>query len=413
MMNRSKRIAGLGLTMLGALLLGGCGLFGGAKNTRPPTALKPIKTSLEVKHLWTASIGNGNGGYFLHLHPYIDGAHLYAADQAGRVVAFDSKSGRRQWSIKTGDKLVSGISGGGGMLFVGTQNGRVLGISIKQHGVIWQAQLSSEVMALSRPSQGEIVVHTNDGKLYALDTTTGNVLWAHGTQAPNLILRGKAQPLITSGTVIAGFADGRLAAYSLDTGAQLWQVTVAQPTGASELQRLVDVDGHLALSPSGNTVYAASYNGRVVAVQTSNGQLLWSHRMSSYAGLALGPKTVFVTDGSSDIWALDRNSGASLWRQSALHFREATAPSVVGNYVVVGDYAGYLQWMSASNGALIARERVDSAGIQARPVVVGHTVYVQGAGGQLAAYRVVGTVSKGHSGGLGGSASSQTGGFPF
>ena len=411
-MSRPARIAGLVLALLGTLLLGGCGIFGGAKNTRPPTALQPVKTTLSVERLWTSSVGNGNGGYFLHLHPYVSGDRLYAADHAGTVAAYALKDGRRQWSVDTGHKLVGGVSGGSGMLFVGAQDGMVLGVSLKQRGVVWQTQLSSEVMALSNVSEGEIVAHTNDGKLYAIDTATGNVLWSHASEPPNLILRGKSQPVIDAGNVITGLSNGKLASFSLNTGAQLWQLTVGVPRGASELQRLVDVDGRIALSNSGNTVYAASYNGRVVAAQTSGGQLIWSHKMSSYAGLALGPNAVFVTDADSDIWALDRNSGASLWKQDALHFREVTTPVVVGDYILVGDYAGYLQWLSARDGSLVAREHVAGGAIQATPVVVGDRVYVQGAGGQLVAYRVLGPsdkVGKSRSS----SSSNAVGGFNF
>ncbi|MEJ2654707.1 MAG: outer membrane protein assembly factor BamB [Acidihalobacter sp.] len=413
-MSRAARIVTLATVLLGALSLGGCGIFGGAQNTRPPAALAPIKTTLRVDHLWTSSIGNGNGGYFLHLRPYVSGKLLYAADHAGTVAAYALKDGRQQWSVKTGHKLVGGVVGGDGMLFVGTQDGMVLGISLKQRGLVWQTQLSSEVMALSGVSEGTIVAHTNDGKLFAIDTTTGNVLWSHGSEPPNLILRGKSRPVIDSGNVIAGFSSGKLAAFSLDTGAQLWELQVGEARGASELQRLVDVDGCIVLSDSGNTVYAASYNGRVVAAQTANGQLEWSHKMSSYAGLALGPNAVFVSDADSDIWALDRSNGASLWKQDALHFREVTAPTVVAGYVVVGDYAGYLQWLSSSDGSLVAREQVGGGAIQVAPVAVGDTIYVQTAGGRLSAYRVLGPSDKANSSNPdGGSSSTKVGGFNF
>ncbi|APZ43070.1 outer membrane protein assembly factor BamB [Acidihalobacter ferrooxydans] len=393
--------------LLGVGLLAGCG---GAQNTRPPNVLHPIKTELAIKRLWSVNVGThpapsptgeyvgdtyggGNGGYFLHLHPYVSGPNIYAATYSGLVVAYARKNGHQLWTVDTGHKLVGGVSGGDGMLFVGAQDGKVIGISLKQRGVIWQTQLSSEVMALSEAGQGEVVAHTNDGNLFALDVTTGNVVWSHTTEAPNLILRGKSQPLLVGGTVIAGFANGKLGAFSLASGTELWRLTVAVPQGASKLQRLVDVDGHIALSDSGNTVYAASYNGRVVAAQTSNGQLLWSHPMSSYAGLTVGDGQVFVTGANSDIWALDRSTGAVMWKQDALHFRELTAPALVdGKYLVVGDYAGYLQWLSASDGSILAREEVDSRGIQAAPVVVGNTVYVQAVHGNLAAYRVLGPV---------------------
>ena len=66
-----------------------------------------------------------------------------------------------------------------------------------------------------------------------------------------------------------------------------------------------------------------------------------------------------------------------------------TAPAVVGNYLVLGDYAGYVHWLMAAEGTLVARQQLDKKGIQAAPIVYGNTVYIQGAGGTLAAYRLV------------------------
>lgn len=391
-MRYPSRFVSLAVLSMSVVLLGGCGIFGGEKNTRPPAQLQPIKTSLVVKQLWSVQVGNGNGGYFLHLHPYVANGTVYAADHDGMVAAYSAKNGRQLWSVETGHKLVGGVSGGDGLIYVGGQDGALIGISLKQHAVAWKTQLSSGVISLSEAHQGEIVVHANDGKLYALDVATGNVVWTYSSQAPNLILRGKSRPIISGNDVVAGFSNGKLAAFSLSSGTQLWQLTVGSPRGASALDRLVDIDGRVAVSDG--MVYAASYNGRAVAAQLDGGQLLWAHRISSYAGLALNSNAVFVTGADSDIWALDRNDGASLWKQDALHFREVTAPAVVGQYVVVGDYAGYLQWLSVKDGSLVAREQVDSDGIQAEPVVVGDTVFVQGVGGTLAAYQAVGPTDK-------------------
>ncbi len=383
---RTLSLAGL---LLGILGLTACG---GPQNTRPPAALQPIKTSLQVHQLWSTHIGDGNGGYFIHLHPYVSGKTLYAADHAGIVAAYSLANGSQIWRMATKHKLVGGVSGGGGMLFVGAQDGKILGISLKSRSIVWKTQLSSEVMSVSEAALGEVLAHTNDGGLYAIDVSTGNILWSHHRQIPNLILRGKNQPLVVgSSTVLSGFSNGKLAAYSLSSGAPLWQVIVGEPSGVGALQQLVDVDGKIAVSASGDTIYAAGYHGRAIAVQSSNGQILWSHPMSSYAGVAANSSAVFVAASNSDIWALDRANGASLWKQDALHYRVVTAPSVVGErYVVVGDYAGYLQWLSASDGRIVAREHVGSGGIQAAPIVVGDSVFVQTAGGTLAAYRIAG-----------------------
>ncbi|WP_197495665.1 outer membrane protein assembly factor BamB [Acidihalobacter yilgarnensis] len=381
-----RQAAVAGLVVISSLVLGGCSLFETPVNTRPPAPLAPIKSSLAVKQVWSASLGSGNRGYLLRLQPWVSGGVLYAADQAGKLYAFKAASGDHLWSVKIGQHLTAGVSGGEGMLFLGTQNGNVVAVSIKTHGVIWRTQLGSEVMAISKPAQGEVVIHTNAGKVIALDVSTGNIIWNQGIESPNLILRGKTAPVISGNTVVTGFSTGQIAAFSLSDGTPLWQLTVAEPRGASELQRMVDVSGRIDVIDG--VVFAASYHGRVVAATLGKGQLLWSHPMSSYVGLAVGTHAVYVTDSHSAIWALDLATGASLWKQSALRFREATVPVIDGDYLVVGDYQGYLHWLSLQNGAFVARKHLTDSPIDAPPVVVGHDLYVQAADGTLAMYRI-------------------------
>ena len=112
--------------------------------------------------------------------------------------------------------------------------------------------------------------------------------------------------------------------------------------------------------------------------------------MSSSAGLSVDFQRVYVTDKDSNVWALDRDSGGSMWRQDKLYKRNLTAPVPVEDFVATGDFEGYLHLIDASDGELAARIRVDSDGVLTRPLVEGGVLYVYGNGGTLAAYRVAG-----------------------
>lgn len=386
MQGNVRRLIAACLIISSGSILGGCSLFEKPVNTRPPKPLKPIKTTLHVKKMWSVSLGSGNGGYLLRLHPWVDQGIVYAVDQAGDVYAVKASNGDRLWSLQTHKYLTSGVSGGDGKLFVGTQKGNVVGLSIKNRKILWQTHLNSEVMAISKPAQGEVIAHTNAGDLVAIDVSTGNIVWSQGVQSPKLILRGKTRPVISGTTVLSGFSTGRLSAFNISDGSPVWQLHVAQPSGASELQQMVDISNHIAVVDG--VVFASSYHGKIIAATLGKGQKLWSHPMSSYAGLTVGSKAVYVSDSHSDIWALDIGTGASLWKQSALHFRQLTAPVIVDNALVVGDYEGYLHWLALNNGKFIARKHVTDSAIEVPPVVKGHNLYVQAANGVLAKYTV-------------------------
>jgi len=86
--------------------------------------------------------------------------------------------------------------------------------------------------------------------------------------------------------------------------------------------------------------------------------------------------------------ALERQSGTQLWRQEALRLRDVTAPTRFANTLVVGDYQGYVHWLSPDNGDFLARERAAGQRISGAPLVVGQNVYVQGDDGTVAAFTV-------------------------
>ena len=99
---------------------------------------------------------------------------------------------------------------------------------------------------------------------------------------------------------------------------------------------------------------------------------------------------VYITDQNSNVWALTRDSGATVWKQDGLLNRAVTTPAPFNNYIVVGDYEGYVHLLSRYDGSIAGRVRVDSAGIRARPLVVDDTLYVYGNSGKLAAYALAG-----------------------
>jgi outer membrane protein assembly factor BamB len=162
------------------------------------------------------------------------------------------------------------------------------------------------------------------------------------------------------------------------------EARVAAAKGTSELERMVDIDSEPVIMDG--VIYVASFQGQLAAIQMATGRLLWSRDISSYAGFSVDNSSVYVTDDESNITAFDRYSGTILWKQEKLNGRAATAPAVIGDYIVAGDMEGYLHWMSRQDGHFVARNQVSDKRIIAAPVVAGRIVYVFDTDGELAAY---------------------------
>jgi outer membrane protein assembly factor BamB len=229
-----------------------------------------------------------------------------------------------------------------------------------------------------------VIARTVDGRLQALSAADGSVRWTVEEIVPRLSLRGTAMPILTGEAVVAGFDNGKLVAVDVNTGDTLWNVTIDSPTGRTELDRLADIDAPAAAS--GKDVFVAGFQGRVAMLDMDNGQIWWAKDASSYRGFGLDERVMYLTNANGLVTALRRTDGNQQWEQAALRQRGLTAPAVVGESLVVGDYEGYLHWLSKVDGSVQARAKTDGERITNAPQVAEGRVYVQTDGGKLIAF---------------------------
>jgi len=380
------------LLLLGSLsLVGGCtalgNLFDSSDNTTEPAELVDFEPIIKVRTVWQRRVGSGAGKLFLKLRPAVDGERVYAATRGGRVRAFDARTGESIWDTDTDSPLSGGPGVGDGLVLLGTSDGEVIALGEKDGEIKWRTRVSSEVLSSPVAQGGIAVARTIDGKLFGLNTDDGTRLWVYDRTTPVLTLRGTSSPVLAGGAAVAGFDNGQVVAITLSNGQPLWETRVAVPRGRTELERMVDIDADPVIE--GNTVYAVTYQGQVAALELFSGKVIWRRDMSSYAGLGVDAENVYVTDESSNVWALQRSNSASMWRQAKLEARRVSPPAVFGRYVVVGDLEGYLHWLRKDDGQFVARVKVDSDAIIAAPVATPFALYVYGSGGDLTALQVV------------------------
>jgi outer membrane protein assembly factor BamB len=373
----------IGLLAVLLVTLSACG--GRSKDTsEPPAELTSFEPTLDVRRLWSGKVGGGSERLRLGLRPATDGARIYAGAYDGQVASLDAGTGRKLWSVKTDLPLTAGPGFGDGVLAFGTADGDLVVFDAASGAERWRQAIGSEVLASPAIGSNVIAVRTVDGRLRGFSVGNGSTLWAVEQNLPALTLRGNTAPRVSGTLVVSGFNNGRVGAYELASGDAAWEVAIANPTGRTELERLVDVSAGLQVV--GNDVYVVGYQGRAVGIDLATGVVLWQQELSSYSGLGADFNNVYVTSDLDAVVALTRAGGTQVWRQEALRLRDLTAPTRYANTLVVGDFEGYLHWLSPDDGSFLARERAAGERISAAPLVVGENVYVQGDDGTVAAF---------------------------
>lgn len=372
------------IPLLPLLLLAGCGGVNVLEAT-DPAAVEVAGEGVAVERVWSASVG-GAGELRRRLEPALSDETLYAAGSEGALAAFEAKSGDTVWRQEVADHSLSGGPAvGEGVVAIGTRGGEVLGFDATNGEAVWQASVSSVVLAPAAIGQGNVVVRTNDGRVFALEADSGERRWLYDRSVPPLTLRGHSSPVLVKGGVLAGFDNGRLVALKLADGTPAWEATVAVPSGGTDLQRMVDIDGDPRVD--GSSVFATSYQGRAVGLALGDGSIAWTRDISSYNSVGLDGDKLYVSDSDSRVWALDRSNGATVWRQDELNDLQLTAPRRHGEYLVVGGSDGYLYWLAPDDGSIVARREIGGTRIVVAPLVSGPWLYVQTAGGEVVALK--------------------------
>ncbi len=389
-MTRAERSRGKRLIpVVIGLMLTGCSwvtdYLAGEENLTPPTPLTDITPRVTVRKLWETDIGDGAGKESVRLAPALCAGRLYVAALDGEVSAYDAAGGSLIWRQDSKAPVSSATACTDELVLFGTSDARLIALNASDGAPRWEAGLSSEVLSTPRVDDGIVVARSVDGRLHGLDAASGERRWVHDRSTPTLTLRGASSPLVVDGRVIAGFDNGKLAALALADGKPGWETTIAVPYGRTEIERLVDIDADPA--EANGVVYVSSFQGQAAAVDAASGRLLWVREQSAHAGLALDAGNVYISDDESRVWALAQDGGSALWKQESLVGRRLTAPAVQGDHIVVGDFEGYLHWLSRDDGQFVARERADSDGFSAAPIVVDGTLYTLGRSGELAAWR--------------------------
>ena len=378
-----------------------------------PTELQVFRPALPVKLVWSRQLNAVTERYENRLDPVeIDGV-IYLAEPEGRIVAHDAANGRMLWEILLEVGITGGVGKAKDAILLGTEDAEVIAMDLKDGHIKWTAKVSSEIMAPPKMIDDLVIIYSVDGVVTAINSVSGNRVWVSHNAVPSLSLYGTSIPLIADDMVITGHANGKLVALDIRSGKKIWETTIAVPRGRSELARIVDLDSGMTLL--NGVIYVASYQGQLAAVDQKSGQINWVRELSSYQDIEIADSHIYIIDIKSQVWALDIQSGATLWRQDKLKGRYVTSPVVQNEYVIVGDFEGFVHWLSREDGHMLARQNLELAktaayisgsvyldddsevgdidfkviaGILATPLVVYNMVYVLDKGGVLAAYRV-------------------------
>jgi outer membrane protein assembly factor BamB len=383
-MRITRKLVGVGVLalMTGCSTLSSLNPFSSKPKGNQPAPLVELKGSMAVRTAWKLDIGKSQS---YHFSPAVAGNTVLVAGADGAIARVDAASGKQIWRINAGMPLTAGVGTDGNLVVVGGAKGMLLAYDIDGKA-LWKQQLSSEILSSPVVAQGIVVARSIDNRIVGFDASNGDKKWTVQRTAPPLTLRLAPGMVVADKDVIVAQPGGKLASLILATGAPRWEIEVGVAKGATELERVTDIGGTPVVFE--NDVCAVSYQGRVGCFDLATGSARWTRDLSSEVGVAGDQRFIFAADDKGSLLAFNRDGGASAWKNDKLSYRRLSTPVSYGRAVAVGDYQGFVHFLSREDGTFLARAATDGSPLVGAPQVAGSNLIFQTQNGTVTAIAV-------------------------
>ncbi|MFW5758117.1 MAG: PQQ-binding-like beta-propeller repeat protein, partial [Bacteroidota bacterium] len=243
---------------------------------------------------------------------------IILGDTKGILWALDASSGKQSWSVRTEGPVLSTPLIHDGHVFTGSGSNAFLKIDANTGDIIWSFEEVNGLMQAKAAVYENYIVFTSwDTHVYCLDNKTGALLWKWNNDRPvSLLSPGNVVPVIQNETVFIVAPDRKMTALDLKTGKQIWRTgkhQVRESMGISYTDELVFAklmnDSILAVNTQNrefesawvidagfgydhnpcpliqmnNTLFAATKNGVIMAVNIREQTVQWKYKVSNSA----------------------------------------------------------------------------------------------------------------------------------
>lgn len=203
---------------------------------------------------------------------YADGL-LYIGNYAGEVIALSANNGKEVWRKQLKGEVSSVPQTNGEVVAVQTMNGKLFVLDAKTGADMWFFESPPPVLTL-RGSAAPLVTDSAifagfaNGRLMAFNPSNGLILWEQRMALPkgrselDRMVDIHATPLIKDGILFVGTYQGRISAVARGTGGSVW-----------------GVDGSTSenLAASDDKLFVSQSDGKVVAYSLTSGEQLWQN----------------------------------------------------------------------------------------------------------------------------------------
>ncbi|UIJ44699.1 PQQ-binding-like beta-propeller repeat protein [Sphingomonas cannabina] len=231
-------------------------------------------------------------------------------------------------------------------------------------------------------------------------------IWRAQIPGGDTRVRLAAAPTVDGGKLFVMDTEGAVHAFDANTGAKLWTVeTAAAGKDKKEAKKNARARFGGGASAEGGKVFATNGLGDVVALDASNGAVLWRAKPGGplRGAPTLANGNIYVLSQDNQLFALNQADGSVVWTQAGSLESQGVfgvaAPAAAQGTVVAGFSSGELNAYRYENGSSVWADTLSRSSIStsvsslsdidAEPVIDQGRAYAVGQGGRMVALELV------------------------
>ena len=319
-----------------------------------PTEIKPFVKKASVELIWENKVGNNDLNNF---NLIFSEEFVIAASSDGSLRKMQMTTGETIWEKEISEEITMGVGGDFDNILFVTENSYLWCLD-GEGNAIWKIFIDGEVLTTPVINNKKAYVRLANYEILQIDLKQGGIDWRYIHSSPSLAFNGVSDLTFSDGIIYGGFGAGRLVATHQNSGAFVWEASVSKIRGVTDIDRLNDVLSKPIINK--NEVYAVSTSGDLTAINRIDANIKWTRKISSFNNLAFDGLDIYLVHKSDSLYSLSAKDGKTNWRNADLQYRRITNPILVGNYIVIGDFDGYIHILNSETGIVEGRTQITS-----------------------------------------------------
>jgi len=273
--------------------------------------------------------------------PVIHKKIVWVSTASGNVLGLDKRSGDLKHRLSTNGAIVSTPALHGDTLFVAGSDGHCRAWRLTDQVLLWDFNGINNFVETRPLVKGGVIYFGSWGnEFYALQTATGKLLWKWSNNSANRMFSSAAVwPEMAGGKLFMVAPDRFMTALDPMTGREIWRYG----------DKINLVRESMGVSDDGSLVYVKTMGGRVVAfdAHSSERKIQWQSPLK--LGYDISPvaiveqnDVVFIPTQSGVVAALNKNSGAVLWKYKLTNCLITSIVPVTKNQLLVSTMDGMI-----------------------------------------------------------------------